>query len=252
MRSFPGPGHLYDLAVVGAGISGSEAAYRAALMGLDVLLVTTSLDTVYMLAHGKYQLRPPAGTLMESLCRRLAAGGGAVERWALHREAKYALEAQEGLHLLQSNVTALSQEADIVCGVETWEGVKRQARITALCVGSFLGARLEQGRLREAAGRLGEMAYDDLLVDLQRRGVEFDSAALTLDDPAEGPPYRVEFSRFPSSRLECFDVRGLPGLSVAGVCGPDDLSYEEAATVGMELGRKLAGRLRSQGEEPAQ
>lgn len=37
----------YDVIVVGGGIAGSEAAWLAARGGADVLLVTTSLDTVY-------------------------------------------------------------------------------------------------------------------------------------------------------------------------------------------------------------
>lgn len=240
-RTFPGRDHLYDIAIVGAGIAGSEAAMTAARAGRDVLLVTTSLDTVYMLAHARATLKPPPETLLSELTAEAAASGGPVERWALHRAAKYALEAQPGIHLLQSNVTELSEKDGRVSGVRTWEGVERRARATALCVGSFLEARLEQGRLREVAGRLGEMAYDELFNDLRRRGLSFESATLDLNEPSEGPAYRVSFRAF--SRNEQAGgghaLARLAGLQAAGVCVGGPQTYEQSAADGVSLGAGL-------------
>src|SRR5690606_8814419 len=54
----------FDAVVVGAGITGCEAAWRSARAGLRVLLVTTSLDTSYNLARDAERLRPPEGSLM--------------------------------------------------------------------------------------------------------------------------------------------------------------------------------------------
>lgn len=239
MTSFPGRDHRYDVAIVGAGIAGSEAAFQAARSGLDVLLVTTSLDTVYMLAHGRYRLSPPEGTLLEGLWRQGANSAGELERWELHRAAKYALEAQAGIHLLQSNVTGLLLDEGRVSGVLTWEGVPRHASTTALCVGSFLGARLEQGSLREVAGRLGEMSYDELLRDLESHGVEFDERELLFDDASEGLPYRVGCRVLAASELSEGAVSRLPGLFAAGVCAGGGARYELAAEEGLELGRRL-------------
>jgi tRNA U34 5-carboxymethylaminomethyl modifying enzyme MnmG/GidA len=250
VRTFPGRGHHYDMVVVGAGIAGSEAALLAARAGLDVLLVTTSLDTLYMLAHQSYPLRPPAETLMWELCSRLVDGGGAaggpVERWALHRAAKYVLESQEGIHLLQSNVTELILDADRkVGGVRTWEGVERLAGHTALCVGSFLGARLEQGKLREVAGRLGEMAYDELFEDLRGHGVGFRAASLEIDEEADGLPYRVDCQVIERGELEPngLTLSRLSGLHAAGVCVSGALPYEGAASAGRRLGEELISAL---------
>ncbi|MEX2542503.1 MAG: FAD-dependent oxidoreductase [Trueperaceae bacterium] len=242
MRTFPGREHLYDIAIVGAGIAGSEAAMTAAREGRDVLLVTTSLDTVYMLAHARAALEPQPGTLMAELVAALAPTGKPVERWELHRAAKYALEAQSGIHLLQSNVTELSEARGRVTGVLTWEGVGRRARLTALCVGSFLGARLEQGSLREVAGRLGEMAYDELFDDLRERGVSFDSATLDMSEAAEGPPYRVMFRSI--SRGEQtgggYDLTRFGGLYAAGACAGGPQTYEQSAVDGRSLGAALS------------
>lgn len=253
MRTFPGRDHRYDIAVVGGGIAGCEAALACARAGRDVLLVTTSLDTVYRLAHVRAMLQPPEGTMMAELLAvpPVSAADGFVERWALHRAAKYALEAQEGIHLLQSNVTALQVVAGRASGVLTWEGVERRARVVALCVGSFLGARLEQGSLREAAGRLGEMTYDDLFDDLRRHGATFEPALLQLDQGAEGPPYRVYYNRFTSGQPPGggHTLPPFAGLFAAGVCARATQSYEGSAADGRALAEALISATLEEPEE---
>ena len=213
----------------------------AARAGLDVLLVTTSLDTVYMLAHSRYRLSAPPGTLMARLLEQV--GEDEAERWSLHRRAKYALEAQTGIHLLQSNVTGLIVERERVEGVLTWEGVERSARATALCVGSFLQARLVQGQLREAAGRLGEMAYDELFDDLRARGVATEPHRLELSEHGEGLPYEVSFRGIASAELDGWRVGRLERLYAAGVCAGGPQSYEESARRGIELAAVLVSDL---------
>jgi tRNA U34 5-carboxymethylaminomethyl modifying enzyme MnmG/GidA len=250
VRTFPGRGHLYDIAVVGAGMAGCEAAMAAARSGKDVLLVTTSLDTVYMLAHGQTTLTPPGGTLMAELLASLGYSGRPVERWALHRAAKYALEAQPGIHLLQSNVTGLMTEGNRVNGLRTWEGVERRARVTALCVGSFLGARLRQGRLQEVAGRLGEMAYDELYRHLRQLGLSFTPLELALDDPGEGPAYQVSCHSLRANELgsDHFSLADLEGLYAAGLCARGEQSYEESAADGLSLAAALVGACGAEGD----
>ncbi len=242
MPSFPTRGHTYDVIVVGAGIAGSEAALACARHGLDTLLVTTSLDTVYNLAQERVTLDPPDGTLMQALWQRCADDDGRVASWDLHRAAKQALEHQDGLHLLQSNVTALRLDDEgNVAGVETWEGVPRNAPSVALCAGSFLRARLTVGSLTEEAGRLSEMAYDDLYLDLEARGVGFREATLTADPEAGSPAYQVRCRVIDPASLgpDGTRVRDVPGLTAAGLCARGYLPYAEAALDGVRLARAL-------------
>ena len=240
--SFPGPGHVYDLIVVGAGISGAEAAALSARAGLDVLLVTTSLDTVYNLLGDGVTLAPPAGTLMAEVHETVADADGFVGNWAFHRGAKGALEHLPKLHLLQSSVSSLLIEGGAVEGVSTWEGVDRVSSRVALCVGSFLEARLRVGNLIEEAGRLSEMAYDDLYENLAALGFGFE--ALELHASSVDPPYTVACRRFAAGEWDpsSFRLSRLDGLYGAGVCVSGYLTYEEAAAQGRALADSLTAQ----------
>lgn len=242
MPSYPGRGHRYDVIVIGAGIAGCEAGYACARAGLDTLLVTTSLDTVYNAVGDAVRLEPFDDTLMRTLWEEHADSGGRVATSRLHRAAKYALERQDGLHLLQSNVTGLRMdERGRVDGVETWEGVPRYGSPVALCVGSFLQARLTMGSLTEAAGRLSEMAYDELYLDLESRGVPFRNAVLSADPAGGTLPYEVRCRVLEPNGVagDGFGVPGVPGLFAAGLCARGYLPFEEAALDGVRLARAL-------------
>lgn len=231
---------VYDLIVVGAGVAGSELAWGAAERGCDVLLVTTSMDTAYNLLGDRVTLKPPPGTLMAALHAEEARADGFVTNWGFHRRAKETLERAAKIHLLQSNVSALLGE-DGVRGVETWEGVDRLGEKVALCVGSFLRARLTVGTLTEEAGRLSEMAYDDLYEDLAQRGFSFEDALLRAEFTDGSLPYTVACRRFAGGEWDAttFRLGRMAGLYAAGVCAAGYLPFEAAAA----QGRALAARL---------
>ena len=226
----------YDLIVVGAGLTGSEAALKTARAGLNVLLVTTSLDTVYNLTGAAAELTPPAGTLLAECGTQTQV----LETFDLHRRAKGALEREPKLHLLQSSVMGLLTENRRVTGVSTWEGVDRTATRVALCAGSFLRARLKVGTLTETAGRLSEMAYDDLYDNLVALGFTFDDAALDAPESRGAPPYTVTCKRFAETERSAeFTLGRLQGLYAAGVCAAGYLPYEAAVLQGQQLGDAL-------------
>lgn len=235
----------YDLIVVGAGVAGSEAASAVAAAGMRVLLVSSSLDTVYNLAADSAVLEPPDGSLMARVVRAVASSGGAVSAWELHRRCKYALEATAGLHLLQSTVVSVLTSGGAVSGVTTWEGVDRLAPRVALCVGSFLEARLKVGDSVEQAGRLSETAYDDLYLHLLGRGFEFVPAAARGPGGAGALPHVVEFQQFVAAdvvehRLGSVTIRKLAGLYAAGACVEGaGATYEAAARDGMALAARV-------------
>ncbi|MEM7736740.1 MAG: FAD-dependent oxidoreductase [Deinococcota bacterium] len=250
-----GLGHQYDVMIVGAGVSGCEAAWRCEAAGLDTLLVTTSLDTVYNLLGDAVELEPPPNTLMQRVFADVQEDGR-VSNWAFHRRAKTIIEQETDIHLLQSSVMALLVE-DIqsslenagmvqpssankkIKGVRTWEGVDRFTRQVALCVGSFLGARLTIGTLTEVAGRLSEMAYDDLFDNLKATGFELTQTQLNADFQDGSLPYEVKCHVFAASEQAGYKLEHVRGLYAAGVCRRGYISFEEAASEGQNLADEL-------------
>lgn len=238
----PGDEQAHDVIIVGGGVAGCEAARRTSRAGRDTLLVTTSLDTIHNLFGDRVRLGPPAGTLLADIGARAIGPDGLVRSQDLHRAAKAAVESWQGLRLVQSNVTALRTDAaGNVTGVSTWEGVERAGRVVALCVGSFLGARLRVGSLTEAAGRLSEMAYDELRDDLHARGARLRTVARTVEADQGALAYEVRFEVFDPFAVDANSgaVVGYPGLFAAGACVDGATSYARAAADGARLGDAL-------------
>jgi tRNA U34 5-carboxymethylaminomethyl modifying enzyme MnmG/GidA len=240
----------YDVAIVGAGGCGCEAALRLARRGFEVLLVTTSLDTVFAASGERAPLAGPADSLLGEIAADLdVAADGTVGAWELHGAAKYRIEAEPRIHLLQSSVDALHVEGDRVVGVETWEGVPRKAAAVALCVGPFLRARLTLGGHEERAGRPGEMAYDELADDLAARGVATTSAA--YGGGGDGRPrWTVRFDRLSEGQVEEHRVVGIAGLYAAGICRTGPVGYPAAARDGAALAARIAADLGATARTP--
>lgn len=230
---------VYDIMIVGAGVTGCEAALGCAEAGLDTLLITTSLDTVYNLAAEQVALEPPPKTLLTEIFRAKAENGF-LKSWDLHSAAKQRIEAAPDIHFLQSSVSALRLEGDGVLGVDTWEGVPRFARRTALCVGSFLQARLTIGTLTERAGRLSEMAYDDLYLNLTDLGFAFMDLRLEAAGVDGALPYHIDCRMFAGTEKDGFCLKRFQNLYAAGICASGYLSYEAAAAAGRKLAEALA------------
>jgi tRNA U34 5-carboxymethylaminomethyl modifying enzyme MnmG/GidA len=207
--------------------------------GHDVLLVTTSLDTVFAATGERASVTGPPSSLLNEIAPELeVAADGTAGAWELHGAAKYRIEAEPRVHLLQSSVDALIVEDARVVGVETWEGVPRRARAVALCVGPFLRARLRLGGHEEHAGRPGEMAYDDLADDLDRHGLLTTSARYA--GGGEGRPrWTVRFERLADGQVDDHRVRGLGGLYAAGICRSGPTDYAAAARDGAALAARI-------------
>lgn len=236
-------GGAYDVVIIGAGACGCEAAARLGRLGYDVLLVTTSLDTVFAAPVERVVAAAPDDTLMAEVLPELrVASDGTIGAWELHAAAKYLLEAEPNVHLLQSNVDALSVQGGTVRGIETWEGVPRAARAVALCVGSFLRARLRVGDAEESAGRPGEMAYDALADQLAELRLPLATVHASGND-AGHPSWSVRFERLADGALRGTRVHQFAGLYAAGICIAGPMSYEAAAQDGARLARDVAADL---------
>lgn len=239
--------------VVGGGVAGCELAWGLASAGRPTRLLTTSLDTLYTLPGERWAAEPPAGSLWAALAAEAADDDGLQRAYVLRRAVKRELEHLPALQLVQSNATDLLWDGagGAVLGVRTWEGPERRAPLTVLAVGSFLRARLRLGGAEEQAGRLSEMAYDELQGALAAAGVAFERRRLSLEGSAAAPGYEVAFDAFGEGELVPWAPgvllagsgrsRRWTGLGAVGACVAE-LGVEGAARAGSDLAAHLLGR----------
>ena len=235
-RSQPQPGHLYDVAVIGAGLAGSELSWRLARSGQDVLLITQAIDHLGNLYQPDVAgAEFPAG----SVFAQVRAATPHTDGWTFHRHLKAELEGTAGIHLLQSCVTEINEDAGEVA-LSTWEGPGLRAKRAVLAVGAFLKGRLLIGETMEEAGRLSEVAYDFLSDDLAAHGLYLTYGAGVVPPGEHEPGYEVRFQTLAPSELNGFKVRRMDQVYALGRCTPGEHTYgsvlQDAAVLAGELG----------------
>ena len=210
----------FDIAVIGAGHAGIEAALAAARMGLRTVCFTVNLDAV-----GNMPCNPAiGGTGKGHLVRELDALGGEMARCAdraciqyrvlnkgkgpavgSHRapadrrenqkQMKHTLELQENLWVKQAEVTDVLTEAGQVSAVRTSTGAVYRVRAAVVCTGTYLGGRTIVGDVTRQSGPDGLAAALPLTESLRALGVG-------LRRFKTGTPPRVNRRSVDFSRME--------------------------------------------------
>ena len=210
----------FDIAVIGAGHAGIEAALAAARMGLRTVCFTVNLDAV-----GNMPCNPAiGGTGKGHLVRELDALGGEMARcadraciqyrvlnkgkgpavWSLRAQAdrreyqkqmKHTLELQENLWVKQAEVTDVLTEAGQVSAVRTSTGAVYGVRAAVVCTGTYLGGRTIVGDVTRQSGPDGLAAALPLTESLRALGVG-------LRRFKTGTPPRVNRRSVDFSRME--------------------------------------------------
>lgn len=187
----------FDIIVVGGGHSGSEAAMSAARLGMRVLMVTSSLDTI-----GQMSCNPAIGGIAKgTVAREVDALGGIMGRatdrariqfrmlnrskgaavWSpraqcdrgLYRSAvRNELEKNRKIQFLQATVASLLLKSDRVVGVETGDGTEITGRSVILTAGTFLRGKIHIGtETRVSAGRAGDPAVVSIAEQMESLGL---------------------------------------------------------------------------------
>ncbi len=210
----------FDIAVIGAGHAGIEAALAGARMGLRTLCFTVNLDAV-----GNMPCNPAiGGTGKGHLVRELDALGGEMGRaadqaciqyrmlnrgkgpavWSLRAQAdrrlyqrimKHTLECQENLSIKQAEVVEILTKDGAVCGVRTSTGAVYTIRAAVVCTGTYLGGRTIIGEVTRQSGPDGLAAALELTENLVALG-------LSLRRFKTGTPPRINRRSVDLSRLE--------------------------------------------------
>lgn len=209
----------YDVAVIGGGHAGIEAALAAARLGCKTIMFTISADWI-----GNMPCNPSiGGTAKGHLVRELDALGGEmgkaadantlqsrmlnlgkgpavhslraqVDRRAYSEYMKHAVELQQGLDVKQCEIVDLYREG------EEWRcvsklGAEFSCRAVILATGTFLGGRVYIGEVNYPSGPDGSFPATELAGALKRLG-------LPLRRFKTGTPARVARDSIDFSSLE--------------------------------------------------
>ncbi|WP_422446257.1 tRNA uridine-5-carboxymethylaminomethyl(34) synthesis enzyme MnmG [Thermoanaerobacterium sp. DL9XJH110] len=187
----------YDVAVVGAGHAGCEAALAAARMGLRTVAFAINLDSIALMPCNPSIGGPAKGHLVREIdalggqmgintdrtfiqMRMLNTGKGPAVR-ALRAQAdkkayqfsmKHTLERQENLDLVQEEVVRILEEGGRVRGVVTRTGGVYYARAVILTTGVYLKGRIIIGDVSYSGGPNGLFPANELSENLKALGFE--------------------------------------------------------------------------------
>ncbi len=189
----------FDVAVVGGGHAGAEAALAAARLGARTVLLSTNLDTVAQMSCNpaiggvaKGQIVREIDALGGGMARAIDATGiqfrvlnrrkgpamhgprAQADRKAYQQAVLGILQEQENLTLRQETVTDLVVEAargtQRIAGVAVGNDALYRARAVVLCAGTFMQGLLHYGPTTIPGGRAGEATTSGLSQALKRLG----------------------------------------------------------------------------------
>lgn len=184
----------YDTIVVGGGHAGCEAAYSAAKMGSNVLLVTMNLATIAQMSCNPAMGGVAKGQIVREI-DALGGGSGVVtdksaiqfkmlnlskgpamwsprtqnDRMRFAETWRLLLERTSNVSFWQDMVNGLLVENGKLKGVRTVMGVEIQSDAVILTNGTFLNGLIHLGEKQFKGGRSGESAsygITEQLVDL--------------------------------------------------------------------------------------
>ena len=209
----------YDVAVIGGGHAGIEAAIAAARLGCSAIMFTISADWI-----GNMPCNPSiGGTAKGHLVRELDALGGEmgkaadkntlqsrmlnlgkgpavhslraqIDRRAYSGYMKHAVELQKGLDVKQCEITDLYMENGVWHCISKL-GADFTCKSVVIATGTFLGGRVYVGEVNYPSGPDGNFPATELAASLKKLG-------LPLRRFKTGTPARVARDSIDFSQLE--------------------------------------------------
>ena len=209
-----------DVAVVGAGHAGCEAALACARLGLLTTIFTVSVDSIALMPCNPNI----GGSSKGHLVREIDALGGEMGKVidkifiqskmlnkskgpAVHslraqadkaeysRTMRRVLEQTENLWIVQAEVAEILAEDQKVTGVRLCSGAVYHAKAVILCTGTYLKARCIYGDVSTYTGPNGLQAANYLSESLKNLGIE-------LYRFKTGTPARIDRRSIDFSKME--------------------------------------------------
>ncbi len=211
----------YDIAVVGGGHAGIEAAFAAARLGMKTCLFSISLDAIANLPCNP----SIGGTAKGHLVREIDALGGEmgkgadatflqsrilnrgkgpavhslraqIDRRNYQEEMKHRLEKQENLDIRQAEIVDLTLDDEgCVRSVIAKSGAEYLCRAAIICTGTYLKSRIIIGEFSQESGPDGVFPANELSKNLEKIGVK-------LVRFKTGTPPRINRKSIDFSKLE--------------------------------------------------
>ncbi len=210
----------FDVAVIGGGHAGCEAALAAARLGMKTVMFSISLDAI-----GNLPCNPSiGGTAKGHLVREIDALGGEmgkaadatfvqskmlnrgkgpavhslraqIDRGKYHLEMKRRLEEQENLFIKQAEIVDIQVENGCVCGVVTHTGIEYKAKSVIIASGTYLKGKILIGSYSRESGPDGMFPANELSENLKRLGID-------LRRFKTGTPARIHANSLDYSKMD--------------------------------------------------
>lgn len=187
----------FDVAVIGAGHAGIEAALASARLGMKTVMFSISLDAI-----GNLPCNPSiGGTAKGHLVREVDALGGEmgkaaddtfvqskmlnkgkgpavhslrcqIDRKRYHIRMKKAVEEQDNLQVKQAEIVNILTDNGSVCGVVTHLGTAYSVKAAIISTGTYLRGKVLIGDYERESGPDGTFPANELSANLKKLGIE--------------------------------------------------------------------------------
>ena len=236
----------YDIAVVGAGHAGCEAALASARLGFKTVMFTVSVDSIALMpcnpniggsskGHLVREVDALGGEMGKVIDRTFiqskmlnSSKGPAVhslraqaDKAAYSREMREVLQAQENLDIRQMEVTDILAENGKVTGVQTYSGAIYHCHAVILCTGTYLKARCIYGDVSMQTGPNGLQSADYLTDSLKSLGIKM--YRFKTGTPARIDKNSIDFSKMEEQKG---DERIVP---FSFTTNPDDVQIDQVS-----------------------
>ncbi len=208
----------YDVAIVGAGHAGCEAALACARLGLETILFTISVDSIALMpcnpnvggsskGHLVSELDALGGEMGKNIDKTFIQSkmlneskGPAVhslraqaDKQSYTTKMRQTLENTNCLTIRQAEVSDIITENGILTGVKTFSGAVYHVRAAVLCTGTYLKARCIYGEVSNPTGPGGLQAANYLTDSLKNHGIEM--FRFKTGTPARVDKRSIDFSK---------------------------------------------------------